>query len=53
MKLTKEKLKELATFLPDIVYSVVCGKLECTYCTFYRGVALGLVIGTIVGSGVL
>lgn len=53
MKLTKEKLKDLALFVPDIVYSVVCGKLECTYCTFYRGVALGLVIGTLVGAEVL
>lgn len=53
MKPTKEKLKDIALFVPDMIYSMVCRKLECTYCTFYRGVVLGLIIGTIVGAEVL
>lgn len=49
MKLATTKFKEFLMIVPDLVYKATCGKLDCPYCTFYRGVLLGLVIGTIVG----
>lgn len=52
-KTTESKFKRALMLLPDGVYKAICGNLDCTYCTFYRGVLLGLVLGTAVGVGLL
>lgn len=42
-----DKVVDKALWVFDKFYSVVCGNLECTYCTFYRGVAAGVVLGSL------
>lgn len=45
-------MKDLLLWPFDVLYQRVVGSLECTYCIFYRGVAVGLVVGVSV-CGVL
>lgn len=38
-------IKAVWFFVFDGIYSIICGDLDCPYCTFYRGVLLGLIVG--------
>lgn len=37
------KTKNALLWVADTTYRIVCGSLECPYCTFYRGVVFGAV----------
>lgn len=43
-------LKQILMWLPDTLYSIVCGNLECTYCAFYRGVVVGTLFWGVVST---
>ena len=48
-----DKFVYKALWIFDKFYNLVCGKLECTYCTFYRGVAVGVVLGSVISYAVV
>lgn len=44
------RCKNVVLWPLDRIYAIVCGKLDCPYCTFYRGVVLGLTVGYLVAQ---
>ncbi|ETD72662.1 hypothetical protein V757_02930 [Pelistega indica] len=49
MKSDYKKLTDKAMWIFDKFYELVCRDVDCTYCTFYRGVLVGVILGSIFG----
>ena len=42
-------MKDILLWPFDTLYRIVVGELECPYCIFYRGVAVGLAVCGLLG----